>query len=648
MKIEDYQSILRQYWGYDDFRGIQREIIESIGSGNDTLGLMPTGGGKSITFQVPALAQEGTCIVITPLIALMKDQVDNLRRRGIRAAAIYSGLTHEEIITTLENCIFGGIRILYVSPERLSSELFQTKLRHMKVSFITVDEAHCISQWGYDFRPSYLEIAKIRKLLPGVPVLALTATATPQVVEDIQEKLGFPPANQTEEKPHVFRMSFERKNLAYVVRNTADKREELIHILSSMKGSAIVYARSRRRTKEFADFINEAGITATFYHAGLDSVVKDDRQKAWQEDKVRVMVATNAFGMGIDKPDVRLVIHIDSPDSIEAYFQEAGRAGRDGLKAYAVLLYNNADQRKLEKRIADTFPEKDYIREVYEHLAYFYQIGVGSGYNHTFEFNIDQFCHTFHHFPIQVDSALKILTRAGYIEYTEEQDNQARVMFTVSRNDLYRLENNTPNEEKVITTLLRNYGGLFTDYNYIDEAFLASQCGLQPHQVYMVLKSLSQRHILHFIPQKKTPYIRYTQRREDKEHIQLMPDVYEKRKQQYIERIHAMVNYADCDHICRSRYLLRYFGEDNDHDCRQCDVCLSHRPQGIVSEPSFNTAMEQIITLLEDGKPHPITDLRDIQLPTAELNAALDYLLKEEYIRQEDGFIVSTQNKISD
>ena len=648
MKIEDYQSILRQYWGYDDFRGIQREIIESIGSGNDTLGLMPTGGGKSITFQVPALAQEGTCIVITPLIALMKDQVDNLRRRGIRAAAIYSGLTHEEIITTLENCIFGGIRILYVSPERLSSELFQTKLRHMKVSFITVDEAHCISQWGYDFRPSYLEIAKIRKLLPGVPVLALTATATPQVVEDIQEKLGFPPANQTEEKPHVFRMSFERKNLAYVVRSTADKREELIHILSSMKGSAIVYARSRRRTKEFADFINEAGITATFYHAGLDSAVKDDRQKAWQEDKVRVMVATNAFGMGIDKPDVRLVIHIDSPDSIEAYFQEAGRAGRDGLKAYAVLLYNNADQRKLEKRIADTFPEKDYIREVYEHLAYFYQIGVGSGYNHTFEFNIDQFCHTFHHFPIQVDSALKILTRAGYIEYTEEQDNQARVMFTVSRNDLYRLENNTPNEEKVITTLLRNYGGLFTDYNYIDEAFLASQCGLQPHQVYMVLKSLSQRHILHFIPQKKTPYIRYTQRREDKEHIQLMPDVYEKRKQQYIERIHAMVNYADCDHICRSRYLLRYFGEDNDHDCRQCDVCLSHRPQGIVSEPSFNTAMEQIITLLEDGKPHPITDLRDIQLPTAELDAALDYLLKEEYIRQEDGFIVSTQNKISD
>jgi len=632
LKIEDYRSILRQYWGYDDFRGIQREIIESIGNGHDTLGLMPTGGGKSITFQVPALSQEGTCIVITPLIALMKDQVANLRRRGIRAAAVYSGLTHEEIIITLENCILGDVRLLYVSPERLSSELFQTKLRHMKVSFITVDEAHCISQWGYDFRPSYLEIAKIRRLVPNAPVLALTATATPQVVDDIQQRLAFKQKN-------VFRMSFERKNLAYVVRRAADKREELIHILSSVKGAAIVYARSRRRTKEVAELISETGITATFYHAGLDANVKDERQKAWQEDRVRVMVATNAFGMGIDKPDVRLVIHIDSPDSIEAYFQEAGRAGRDGLKAYAVLLHNDADQRKLEKRIADTFPEKDYIREVYEHLAYFYQIGVGTGYGHTFEFNIDKFCHAFRHFPIQVDSALKILTRAGYIEYTEEQDNQARVMFTITRNDLYRLENNSANEEKVITTLLRNYGGLFTDYNYIDESFLASQCGLQSHQVYMILKSLSQRHILHFIPQKKTPYIRYVQRREDKEHVQLMPAIYEERKQQFAERIRAMIGYATTDDICRSRYLLRYFGEESDHDCRQCDVCLSHRPQGMVSEPCLNSVMENILELLADGKPHPITDLRGIQLPTADLDAALTYLLDEEYIRQEDGFI---------
>ena len=631
----NYQSLLKQYWGYDDFRGIQREIIESIGSGHDTLGLMPTGGGKSITFQVPALAQEGTCIVITPLIALMKDQVDHLLRRGIRAAAIYSGLTHEEIIVTLENCIFGNVRILYVSPERLSSELFQTKLRHMRVSFITVDEAHCISQWGYDFRPSYLEIAKIRKLVPDAPVLALTATATPAVVKDIQDKLTL----KTERTFNVFRMSFERTNLTYVVRHTTDKRKELIHILNSVKGTAIVYARSRRRTKEFSEMLNEAGIPATFYHSGLDTTVKDERQQAWQHDQVRVMVSTNAFGMGIDKPDVRLVIHIDCPDSIEAYFQEAGRAGRDGFKAYAVLLYNDADERKLEKRIADTFPEKDYIRQVYEHLAYFYQIGVGSGYNHTFEFNIDKFCHTFRHFPIQVDSALKILNRAGYIEYTEEQDNQARVMFTIGRNDLYRLENTSPNEEKIITALLRNYGGLFTDYNYIDESFIASQTQLEPHQVYMTLKGLSQRHILHFIPQKKTPYIRYTQRREDMEHIMLPPAVYEERKRQYEERIHAIIKYATNDQVCRSRQLLRYFGEDDSHDCHLCDVCLAHRPEGKVTEARFTNAMEQILARLDDGKPHPITDLRDIQLPTDELDAALEYLLQEELIRQDDGLL---------
>ena len=635
--MDRYQEILKQYWGYDDFRGIQREIIESIGSGHDTLGLMPTGGGKSITFQVPALAQEGTCIVITPLIALMKDQVDNLRRKGIRAAAIYSGLTHEEIIITLENAIFGAIKLLYVSPERLSSELFQTKLRHMKVSFITVDEAHCISQWGYDFRPSYLQIAQIRKLVPDVPVLALTATATPQVVDDIQERLKS--ANLEDKSFNVFKMSFERKNLAYVVRHADDKIGELIHILKSTKGSAIVYARSRRRTKEYAEIINEAGISATFYHAGLDSSVKDQRQREWQDNKHRVMVATNAFGMGIDKPDVRVVVHVDCPDSIEAYFQEAGRAGRDGLKAYAVLLYNNSDERKLLKRISDSFPEKDYIRQVYEHLAYYYQIGVGSGYGHTFEFNIDKFCHNFHHFPIQVDSALKILQRAGYIEYTEEQDNQARVMFTVSRNDLYRLENNSPNEDKIITALLRSYGGLFTDYNYIDEDYLATVTQLQPQQVYLTLKSLSQRHILHFIPKKKTPFIRYTQRREDKEYIQLMPEVYEERKSQFAERINSMILYATCDDICRSRQLLRYFGEKNDHNCKQCDVCLSHRKEGMVSEPRLNEAATKILQLLDDGKPHPITELKCIELPDSELDAALDYLSNEEYILQKDGLI---------
>ena len=634
--MNSYREVLQKYWGYDDFRGIQREIIESIGNGHDTLGLMPTGGGKSITFQVPALCSEGTCIVITPLIALMKDQVQHLRRHGIRAAAIYSGLSREEIITTLENCIFGGITILYVSPERLSSELFRTKLRHMKVSFITVDEAHCISQWGYDFRPSYLEIADIRKDLPDIPVLALTATATPHVVEDIQSKLS--PPNISLTSFNVFKMSFERKNLAYVVRRATDKRQELIHILESVKGCAIVYARSRRRTKEVAELLVESGISATFYHAGLDTTVKDQRQRDWQEDKVRVMVATNAFGMGIDKPDVRVVIHIDCPDSLEAYFQEAGRAGRDGQKAYAVLLYNDADHRKLDKRISDTFPEKDYVRKVYEHLAYFYQVGVGSGYHATFEFNIDRFCHAFRHFPIQVDSALKILNRAGYIEYTEEQDNQARVMFTISRNELYRLENATPNEEKVITALLRNYGGLFVDYNYIDESFIASQCGLQPQQLYMILKNLSEKHILHFIPQKKTPYVRYLQRREDPENVQLPPVVYEERKEQFRERIHAMIDYATNDHVCRSRQLLRYFGEEDSHDCHQCDVCLSH-PHNEVKEPVNTPEAHAILSLLSDGKPHHITELRDIQLPTEPLNAALEYLLREEYIFQEDGFL---------
>ena len=629
--VLSYQ-LLKKYWGYDDFRGIQREIIESIGSGHDTLGLMPTGGGKSITFQVPALCSQGVCLVITPLISLMRDQVDNLKRHGIRAAAIYSGLSQEEIITTLENCIFGDIKILYVSPERLSSDIFRTKLRRMKVSFITVDEAHCISQWGYDFRPSYLQIADIRKDLPNAPVLALTATATPQVVEDIQEKLSG--------TFNVFKMSFERKNLAYVVRRATDKREELIHILNSVKGCAIVYTRSRQRTKEVADLLCKADIKATFYHAGLDGTVKDERQRAWQDNKVRVMVATNAFGMGIDKPDVRLVIHVDCPDSPEAYFQEAGRAGRDGQKAYAVLLYNDHDRRKLDKRIIDTFPEKDYIRKVYEHLAYFYQIGVGSGYHATFEFNIDKFCHAFRHFPIQVDSALKILNRAGYIEYTEEQDNKARVMFTIGRNDLYRLENNTPNEEKVITALLRNYGGLFVDYNFIDESFIASQCGLQPQQVYMILKNLSQKHILHFIPQKKTPYVRYLQRREDPEHIQIPPAVYEERKEQFRQRIYAMIDYATNDAVCRSRQLLRYFGEEESHDCCQCDVCLG-RPKSVASEPVMTAEAHAILELLADKKPHHITELRDIQLPTDKLNVALEYLLAEERIHQEDGFLFS-------
>ena len=570
LSIVNYQSLLKKYWGYDDFRGIQKEIIESIGAGKDTLGLMPTGGGKSITFQVPALAHEGVCIVITPLIALMKDQVSNLRRRGIQASAIYSGMKHDSILMTLENAVFGGVKILYISPERISTSLFLEKLRHMKVSFICVDEAHCISQWGYDFRPSYLSIADIRKELPDTPVLALTATATPEVIDDIQERLHF-------REKCVYKMSFARKNLAYVVRHTSNKTGQLIHILNHVQGSAIVYVRSRKRTKEYAELLNTSGISATFYHAGLDNQEKDQRQKAWQEDKVRVMVATNAFGMGIDKPDVRVVIHIDCPDCLEAYFQEAGRAGRDGKKSYAVLLYDNNDRSKLQRRVVDTFPDKDFIRQVYDQLAYFYQIGVGSGYNACFEFPLERFCRIYKHFPIPTVSALNILTRAGYIDFKEEDDMQARVMFSVERDDLYKLRGNEPQEDAVIVALLRNYTGLFQGYQYIDEGVIAEQCGLTQPQVYMTLRALTQKHILDFIPQKHIPFIRYTQRREESERLVISKTIYDDLKARFAERIEKMLEYANSGNICRSRMLLRYFGETNTEDCGQCDVCLNEK-----------------------------------------------------------------------
>ena len=547
-----FRQTLREYWGYPDFRGIQRDIIESISQGKDTLGLMPTGGGKSITFQVPALVMPGVCVVITPLIALMKDQVDHLRQKGIQAAAIYSGMSRREIITTLENCIFGGIKLLYVSPERLFSDIFKVKFKHMDVSFVTVDEAHCISQWGYDFRPSYLSIAEIRQLKPDTAILALTATATPRVIDDIQERLGFKQKN-------VFRMSFERSNLAYIVRETMDKYTELIHILNAVSGSAIVYVRSRKHASDMAQFLTSENISATFYHAGLEPVIKNQRQNSWQQNEVRVIVATNAFGMGIDKPDVRLVLHIDCPDSIEAYFQEAGRAGRDGKKAYAVLLWNKGDRKKLNKRVAENFPEKDYIKEVYEDLAYYYQIGVGSGAGYSFVFEIDKFSRTFKHFPVQTHSALQILERAGYIHYEMEPEARARVMFKLGRNDLYRLDESSKFEDAVITALLRTYGGLFSNYVYIDEGLVAQEAGLTTQQVYVILKNLAQRNIIYFIPQRKTPFITYLQDRIDGEKVVLSKEIYEERKEQYVKRINAMQAYASNNEVCRSRQLLIYF-----------------------------------------------------------------------------------------
>ena len=627
--MADYLKILKQYWGYDHFRGIQEDIIRSVGEGKDTLGLMPTGGGKSITFQVPALAQEGLCLVITPLIALMKDQVRNLRERGIKATAVYSGMTREEILIALENCIFGNYKFLYISPERLGTEIFQIKLRSMHVSLITVDESHCISQWGYDFRPAYLKIADIRQLLPGVPVIALTATATPEVVKDIQERLQFRQEN-------VFRMSFERKNLAYIVRHTEDKEGEMLHILQRVNGSSIVYTRNRKKTKEIAQLLNRNHITTTFYHAGLSDETKDLRQKAWLKGEYRVMVATNAFGMGIDKPDVRLVIHADVPDSPEAYFQEAGRAGRDGMKAYAVLLFCPRDKITLKQRISDTFPEKDYIRKVYEDINFYYQMAMGDGLGCTFAFNLDEFCHNFKHFPVQTDSALKILTRAGYLEYTDEQDNASRIMFTLTKEELYRIHEQNADTEKLIRILLRTYTGLFTDYAYINEELLAKRSGLSRSQIYETLLFLTRQHILHYIPGKKTPYIIYTRERQETDRIYLSKEVYEERKESYRRRIEAMIEYAESENKCRSRMLLHYFGEKNEHNCGQCDVCLQHHHSGL-KQSQFDEISHQILSLLKSSPLTPQELKLQIQAPEEQVTKVIAYLLSEEIIRQENG-----------
>jgi len=630
--LNKYQEILKQYWGYDSFRDLQEEIITSIGEGKDTLGLMPTGGGKSITFQVPALAQEGICIVITPLIALMKDQVQNLRKREIKALAIYSGMTRQEILTALENCIFGNYKFLYISPERLDTEIFRIKLRSMKVSMITVDESHCISQWGYDFRPAYLKIAEIRELLPGVPVLALTATATPEVVKDIQSRLNFREEN-------VFRMSFERKNLAYIVRKTDNKTGELLHILKRIDGSAIIYVRNRRRTKEITELLMQEGITADFYHAGLDNAVKDLRQKRWQNGEIRVMVATNAFGMGIDKPDVRIVLHIDLPDSPEAYFQEAGRAGRDGLKAYAVILYAKSDKMTLHKRVADTFPEKEYILQVYEHLQYYYQMAMGDGFQCIREFNLEEFCRKFKYFPVPVDSALKILTQAGYLEYTDEQDNASRILFTIRRDELYKLREMGTEAETLIQTILRSYTGVFTDYAYISEDTLAIRTGLTRQQIYNILVTLTKRRIVDYIPHKKTPYIIYTRERLELRYLHIPASVYEERKARYEARIKAMEEYVTSESVCRSRMLLRYFGEKNEHNCKQCDVCLNRHETDCLPEDSFREMRKQILELLTRKSLPPAGIANAIEAEREDISRVIQYLLEEGELKMQDGML---------
>ena len=630
---DDYLKILKQYWGYDSFRGIQEEIITSIGMGRDTLGLMPTGGGKSVCFQVPTLSMEGMCLVVTPLIALMKDQVSQLRHRDIKAEAVYSGMLRSDIERVLENCIFGNYKFLYVSPERLGTDLFQTKLRFMRnICMICVDEAHCISQWGYDFRPSYLEIANLRSLIPyPVPILALTATATPRVVEDIQERLNFSEKN-------VFSMSFERKNLAYVVRETENKEDELVHILKSISGgSAIVYTRSRRLTSELSQYLISHGISSENYHAGLTALERDLRQKNWTEGRCRVMVATNAFGMGIDKPDVRLVIHYNLPDSIEAYFQEAGRGGRDGKKSYAVLLYNPHDRVTLSRRVGEKYPSEDYIRETYDNVCYFLEIGIGEAQHRTFQFSIDKFSVAFHQFPVQADSALKLLDNAGYIEYDTDPEFKSRIRFVLRKEDLYRLHEGNSRRETLMNVLLRTYTGLFADFTYIDELHLSHLTGIAPDLIYEDLKYLAQCRIIDYIPHSNVPTITFLVGRVDSSTITLSPMIYSDRIRDYKERIEKILGYAQSRNRCRSRLLLEYFGETDSKDCGQCDVCL-HRKQELKS--GLRSAIEESIKeILSDGEWHSPTELNKINANRERIDTVLHEMLDEEQIEIEGGMI---------
>lgn len=602
MQTELFHQILQDYWGFSTFRPLQEQIIQSVWEGRDTLGLMPTGGGKSLTFQVPVMGMKGICLVVTPLISLMKDQVDNLRERGIKAAAVYSGMSRDEIITTLENCIFGDYKFLYVSPERLSSDIFITKLQAMDVCLLVVDESHCISQWGYDFRPSYLKISDIRHLLDGVPLLALTATATREVVDDIQEKLLFKEKN-------VFRKSFARENLSYVVRKADNKMAELIHILQTVPGTSIVYVRSRKQTKEIALYLQKEGIAASFFHAGLSHEEKIYKQNAWKLNDCRVIVATNAFGMGIDKPDVRTVIHMDLPNSPEEYFQEAGRAGRDGERSYAIILYTAADSVKLKKRITDAFPDRDFILRVYEALGNFYQVAVGAGYNDVYDFSLHEFCLPFKLPFLQTHHALKILELAGYIEYTEEIDLRSRIRFLIYRDEMYTLRLDKDTDE-LLHTILRNYTGVFSDDVYIDESMLAVRTGKSRKEVTEMLIALSRMRFIRYIPQKKTPFIVFTTSREDVAFVSISRDIYEERKKRFEKRINSMIGYVEEEAVCRSRMLLIYFGEKNPRDCGVCDICLKKNEAGL-SNYEFHQIKEQVLASLQPEEPRRINDLVD-------------------------------------
>ena len=585
------EEILRKYWGYDSFREKQLDIINSVLAGNDTLGLLPTGGGKSITFQVPALLLPGLTIVVTPLISLMKDQVDNLRALDIPAAAIHSGLTRAEQKLAFDRCRLGKIKILYLSPEKLQGKAFLDRLTEIDVSLIVVDEAHCISQWGYDFRPSYLKIANLRNIYPEAPILALTASATPEVTADIMAQLRFRTQN-------LFSKSFNRPNISYIVRKTDSKSQMLLRVLKSTSGCAIVYVRSRRRTKEVAEFLQQSGISAEFYHAGLSAEIKNDKQNRWKNDQVRVMVATNAFGMGIDKPDVRTVVHIDPISSLEEYYQEAGRAGRDGKPSYAVFITSpGVDKATLTRRLNESFPEKDVIRRVYELVCNFLSIAVGSGYNMLYEFNFALFCERFKLRPPVVRNSLALLTRAGHLEFVEEITTQSRVMVIMNKRELYDLKLDSVTDS-VFQLILRTYTGLFADYVYISEDLIASRLRLTGAQVYDALLALQRQHAIHYVPRKTTPYILMTSSRQLPKYLTFPPAIYEQMQQRMKHRVDAMRRFVFDDNKCRVNTMLEYFGETPTEVCGTCDVCRDRRKQSVVSEKQLT---ETIMYLLSHG-----------------------------------------------
>lgn len=562
------KKILKNYWGYDGFRPLQEDIINSVLAGKDTLALMPTGGGKSITFQVPALMLDGLCLVITPLVALMKDQVNSLREKGIKAEAIYTGLTYDEIRQTINRCLFSDVKLLYVSPERLESSTFKSKLEQMPISFVAVDEAHCISQWGYDFRPAYLNIATVRDTFPNIPILAVTATATTRVVKDIELQLKF-------KKGAIFKKSFERSNLSYLVRTVEDKLKYLLRILNHSKGSAIVYVRSRKKTKEIADFLQNNGIDSTYFHAGLPNEVKNQRQIDWTTNKKRVMVATNAFGMGIDKPDVRVVVHIDLPDSLEAYFQEAGRAGRDGSPSFAVLLYHKQDKGKLTKRIGQNYPKKEIIIKTYTALCNFFSLEEGYDVGFTSALDISKFVTTFKLGIIHTYSSLNILRNAKAIDFIEELDTPSRIIFRTRRDDLYKYKNQNDKTIDLIDSILRLYSGVFTDYVKINEYQIAQRMGKSVELVKELLILLSKEKIIHYIPHRKAPYVSFPDGRIPTGHISLKKEIYKDKKTQYKKQIKSVINYVESKYRCRSQILLTYFDDYSSKPCGQCDVCLN-------------------------------------------------------------------------